>query len=137
MWIVGTNPTPEVTQLDGDGVHVTGRVDDVVPYYSRSTACVVPLRAGGGTRLKILEAMALGRPVVSTSLGCEGLEVVDGEHLFIADSPEQIADKVVRLLADQALRERIASNARQLVVARYDWDVIADSLMRTYAAVAQ
>ena len=63
LWIVGRDPRSEVLQLDGNGVHVTGRVDDVMPYYRRSAVCVVPLRAGGGTRLKILEAMALGRPV--------------------------------------------------------------------------
>jgi len=137
MWIVGKDPLPEVRQLNGDGVYVTGRVDDVVPYYSRSTACVVPLRAGGGTRLKILEAMALGRPVVSTSVGAEGLDVVDGEHLLIADSPEQFAEKTVRLLTDRALYQRITTNARQLVVTRYDWDAIAGQLMQIYAEMSK
>lgn len=130
MWIVGSDPSPEVMQLNGNGVHVTGRVDDVRPYYGRITVCVVPLRAGGGTRLKILEAMALGRPVVSTTIGCEGLEVADGEHLLIADSPERFAEQTVCLLTDRALYERIATNARQLVVTRYDWDVIAGQLMQ-------
>jgi len=137
MWIVGTDPRPEVRRLNGNGVHVTGRVEDVRPYYSRSTAFVVPLRAGGGTRLKILEAMALGRPVVSTSIGCEGLDVVDGEHLFIADSPEQFAEKTVRFLTDEALRQRITTKARQLVVTYYDWDVIARTLMQIYAEMAE
>ena len=137
MWVVGKNPPPEVERLGGNGVHVTGRVEDVRPYYGWSTVCVVPLRAGGGTRLKILEAMALGRPVVSTSIGCEGLEVADGEHLFIADQPEAFADRTVRLLTDAALRESITSRARGLVVSRYDWDVIAKQLMRVYAEVAR
>lgn len=137
MWIVGTNPLPEVIRLSGDDVYVTGRVDDVVPYYGRSTVCVVPLRAGGGTRLKILEAMALGRPVVSTTIGCEGLDVVDGEHLLIADSPEQFAEKTVCLLSDRALYQRITTNARQLVVTRYDWDAIANQLMQIYAEMAE
>lgn len=137
VWIVGINPRPEVKQLDGDGVHVTGRVDDVRPYYRRSTVCVVPLRAGGGTRLKIVEAMALGRPVVSTSIGCEGLDVVDGEHLFIADSPEEFAEKTVRLLTDEGLRKRITTKARRLVLNRYDWDVIAKGLMQIYAEMAE
>jgi len=137
MWIVGINPWPEVGRLDGDGVHVTGWVDDVRPYYGRSTVCVVPLRAGGGTRLKILEAMALGRPVVSTSIGCEGLDVIDGEHLLIADSPEQFAEKTVRLLTDEGLREHITTKARQLVMSRYDWDVIARRLMQVYAEMAE
>lgn len=135
MWIVGTNPSPEVIRLGGDGVHVTGRVDSIVPYYRQSSVCVVPLRIGGGSRLKILEAMALGRPVVSTSVGAEGLDVVDGEHILIADSPGEFARKTVRLLEDRALYGYIATNARQLVVARYDWDVIAGQLMQVYAGL--
>lgn len=134
MWIVGRDPTPAVQQLGGNRVHITGAVDDVIPYYSQSTVCVVPLRAGGGTRLKILEAMALGRPVVSTTKGCEGLDVVDSEHLFIADTPEQFAAKTVRLLTDPALRQRIVTNARQLVENVYNWDSIVEQLIQIYGA---
>jgi sugar transferase (PEP-CTERM/EpsH1 system associated) len=137
LWIVGRDPRPEVLQLNGDGVHVTGRVEDVIPYYRQSAVCVVPLRAGGGTRLKILEAMALGRPVVSTTIGCEGLDVVDGEHLLIADSPEQFAEKTVRLLTDQHLYRHISANGRQLAEARYDWDQIAGRLMGVYAEMLE
>jgi glycosyltransferase involved in cell wall biosynthesis len=132
LWIVGADPTPEVSALNRDGIHVTGRVKDVVPYYRRSAVSVVPLRAGGGTRLKILEAMALGRPVVSTSIGCVGLDVVDGEHLLVADNPKQFSDQVVRLLSDRTLYERIRTNARQLVVNRYDWDIIVGQLLDAY-----
>jgi glycosyltransferase involved in cell wall biosynthesis len=95
----------------------------------------VPLRAGGGTRLKILEAMALGRPVVSTAIGCEGLDVIDGEHLFIADNHEQFVKKTVLLLTDEALRQRITSNARRLVETDYDWDVIANKLVQIYSEI--
>ena len=137
IWIVGRDPVHEVMQLDGNGVHVTGRVADVLPYYRKSSVCVVPLRAGGGTRLKILEAMALGRPVVSTSIGCEGLDVDDGEHLLIADSSEQFAEKTVRLLTDKTLYEHITTNARKLVVSRYDWDGIAEQLMQIYTEVTE
>lgn len=133
LWIVGKDPRPEVLQLNGDGVHVTGRVDDVIPYYRQSAVCVVPLRAGGGTRLKILEAMALGRPVVSTPIGCEGLDVIDGEHLLIADNPKQFAEKTLRLLTDRQLYQHISANGRQLVETRYDWDKIAGRLMEIYA----
>ncbi len=132
FWIVGRDPRHEVLQLNGNGVHVTGRVDDVIPYYRQSAICVVPLRAGGGTRLKILEAMALGRPVVSTTIGCEGLDVCDGEHLLIADTPEQFAEKTVRLLTDQKLYQYISANGRQLVETRYDWDKIAGRLEEVY-----
>jgi polysaccharide biosynthesis protein PslH len=133
LWIVGRDPRPEVLRLNGEGVHVTGRVDDVIPYYRQSAVCVVPLRAGGGTRLKILEAMALGRPVVSTTIGCEGLDVADGEHLLVADSPELFAEKTIRLLTDQRLYQRISINGRQLVETSYDWDKIAGRLMEIYA----
>jgi sugar transferase (PEP-CTERM/EpsH1 system associated) len=134
-WIVGMNPPAEVLALAGDDVHVTGRVDDVAPYYQRSAVCVTPLRAGGGTRLKILEAMALGRPVVSSTVGCEGLDVRDGEHLLIADSPEQFARQTARLLSDERLCERIVRQARQLVEERYDWEVVAQRVQRIYADV--
>jgi polysaccharide biosynthesis protein PslH len=135
LWIVGRDPRPEVLRLNGSGIHVTGRVDDVIPYYRQSAVCVVPLRAGGGTRLKILEAMALGRPVVSTTIGCEGLEVIDGEHLLIADDPKEFAEKTVRLLTDRQLYERILLNGRRLVEARYDWDKIAGRLMEVYTEI--
>jgi len=137
VWIVGISPPPEVVKLSGDGVHVTGSVEDVLPYYERTSLSVIPLRAGGGTRLKILEAMALGRPVVSTSIGCEGLDLVDGQHLLIADDPEQFAEKTVRLLTDRALYQRIAAEARQLVVATHDWDVIARQLLDVYSKAMQ
>jgi glycosyltransferase involved in cell wall biosynthesis len=80
--------------------------------------------------------MALGRPVVSTSIGCEGLDVVNGEHLLVADSPEQFAEQAVRLLTDQTLYNLIRTNARQLVTARYDWDVIARKLLDVYHEAA-
>jgi sugar transferase (PEP-CTERM/EpsH1 system associated) len=133
LWIVGRMPRPEVRQLNGDGVHVAGQVDDVIPYYRQSAVCVVPLRAGGGTRLKILEAMALGRPVVSTTIGCEGLDVVDAQHLLIADTPRQFAEQTLRLLTDRQLYQRLSAQGRQLVEDRYDWDKIAAKLMDLYA----
>ena len=132
LWVVGRDPSPEVLALDEENVHVTGRVDEVIPYYQKSAICVVSLRAGGGTRLKILEAMALGRPVVSTSIGCEGLDVVDGEHLLIADTPTQFAEKTTRLLHDPGLYQRLSTNGRKLVENHYDWDPIADKLMNLY-----
>jgi glycosyltransferase involved in cell wall biosynthesis len=111
---------------------VTGTVEDVLPHYEATTVCVVPLRAGGGTRLKILEAMALGRPVVSTAIGCEGLDLIDGEHLLIADTPEQFAAKTVRLLKDAELSHDLCRNARKLVETRYGWDRIAQRLLDIY-----
>jgi sugar transferase (PEP-CTERM/EpsH1 system associated) len=136
MWIIGIGPTPVVQRLDGNGVHVTGKVDDLAPYYSQSQVCVVPLRAGGGTRLKILEAMAYGRPVVSTSIGCEGLDVVDGEHLLIANNPDRFVERTLSLLMDEGLRRHITTQARSLVEKLYDWDVISSRLLQVYTTLA-
>jgi glycosyltransferase involved in cell wall biosynthesis len=105
-------------------VHLTGYVADVRIPVAEATVCVAPIRQGGGTRLKILEAMALGTPVVATCKGAEGLEVTDGEHLLLADTPEAFADATLRLLGDPALRTRLALNARRLVEERYDWEQI-------------
>ncbi|MHB0875986.1 MAG: glycosyltransferase family 4 protein [Anaerolineae bacterium] len=137
LWLVGAAPPPEVQRLGTvPGVHVTGRVPDVGDYYRRSSVCVVPLRAGGGTRLKILEAMALGRPVVSTRLGAEGLDVVDGEHLWLADGADDMARAVLRLLSDRPAYERLVTNGRRLVERQYDWETVAARLLSLYAQTA-
>jgi glycosyltransferase involved in cell wall biosynthesis len=103
------------------GVILTGFVNDVRPLVARSWISLAPLREGGGTRLKILEAMALRSAVVTTSKGAEGLAVESGKHLFLADEPEAFADAVIRLLGDRNMRERITSDAYGLVRRRYDW----------------
>lgn len=128
FWIVGKDPAPEVIALAGDDIFVTGRVDDVQPYYEQTMLCVVPLRAGGGTRLKILEAMALGRPIVSTSVGCEGIEVSDGINIMIADTAEAFVEKVMQMLGDPVLRDNIRSQARKLVEDKYGWNQLADKM---------
>jgi len=107
-----------------DSVTLTGYVEDVRIPVAEAAACVIPIRQGGGTRLKILEAMALGTPVVATRKGAEGLEVVDGEHLLLADDAEHFASRTVELLSDANLRSRLAANARRLVEERYDWAAI-------------
>ncbi|HID63522.1 MAG TPA: glycosyltransferase [Anaerolineae bacterium] len=112
----------------GEGTILTGYLDDVRPTVAQSWACIVPLRIGGGTRLKILEAMALGTPVVSTSKGAEGLEVTHGENILIADTPAEFADAVLRLLDDRALRARLAANGRRLVEDQYGWEGIGKKL---------
>jgi len=112
----------------GAGVTLTGYLDDVRPAVARSWACVAPLRVGGGTRLKILEAMALGTPVVATSKGAEGLDVTPGHNILIADDPGQFADAVLGLLDDPMLRQKLALNGRRLVESLYDWQSIGDRL---------
>jgi glycosyltransferase involved in cell wall biosynthesis len=111
-----------------ESVTLTGYLDDIRPCVAQSWACVVPLRQGGGTRLKILEAMALGTPVVSTSKGAEGLGATPGEDILIADEPTAFAEAVLRLLDDPALRARLAANGQRLVGARYGWDQIGKKL---------
>jgi len=135
--IVGRAPTPSVKRLaDDSAIQVTGRVDDVRPYMRDAAVYVVPLRIGGGTRLKIFEAMAMGKAVVSTTIGAEGLPVTSGEHLMLADEPSTFANAVVALLRDHARRAQLESSARALVVERYDWSAVAGSLERALAAVA-
>jgi sugar transferase (PEP-CTERM/EpsH1 system associated) len=127
--IVGRTPTPAVKRLaDEHGVRVTGRVDDVRPYIQEAAVYIVPLRIGGGTRLKIFEAMAMGKAVVSTTVGAEGLPVTDGEHVMLADTPDAFARAVVRLLRDGDRRAQIGAAARALVLERYDWSAVAGSL---------
>ena len=118
-----------------DGVIFTGYLDDVRPAVARSWVCVVPLKVGGGTRLKILEAMALGTPVVATSKGAEGLDVTPGKDILIADEPEAFAEAVLRLLDEPSLRARLAAGGRRLVEARYSWQTCARVLEHTLQQV--
>ena len=112
-----------------ESVRLTGFVDDVRIPVAEAAACVVPIRQGGGTRLKILEAMALGTPVIATRKGAEGLDVVDGEHLLVADDPETFASRTRELLFGRDLRMRLTANARHLVEIRYDWQGIGRSFI--------
>jgi sugar transferase (PEP-CTERM/EpsH1 system associated) len=135
--IVGRAPTPAVQRLAGHaGIEVTGRVEDVRPHVARGMVYVVPLRIGGGTRLKIFEAMAMGKAVVSTSVGAEGLPVTDGRDIVIADDPRRFAAAVVSLLGDSEARRRLESAARRLVVERYDWSAVAQDFEDAIAQVS-
>lgn len=136
--ITGKTEGVDLSSLNlGAGVTLTGYLDDVRPAVARSWACVVPLRVGGGTRLKILEAMALGAPVVATSKGAEGLDVTPGHDILIADDPGQFADAVLRLLNDSMLRQKLALNGRRLVKALYDWQSIGERLSRLLESVVE
>ena len=112
------------------GVKLTGFVDDIRHLVARSSVSVAPIRIGGGTRLKILEAMALRTPVVSTPKGAEGLEVTDGKNILIADSPAQYAKAVCCLLHDPELRNQIVDNAYQLVTEKYNWSVVIPRFLK-------
>lgn len=129
--IVGREPPLEVRRL-GEllGVTVTGGVPDVRAYLASSAVALAPLRVGGGTRLKILEAFAMGKAVVSTSMGCEGLCAVPEEHLLVADHPELFARAVVQLLQDGEMRVRLGRAGRELVEEKYSWECCGAQLLR-------
>ena len=129
--VVGRNPPRQVRRL-AHGVLVTGTVPDVRPWMRQAAVFVVPLRVGSGTRLKILEAMATGCAVVSTTLGCEGLEVVPERDILIGDTPEVFAQQVVRCLRDSDLRARLGVQGRALVQQHYRWETIGDDLAVFY-----
>ena len=132
--IVGRAPTPAVRRLaELPGIEVTGRVDDVRPYVAASSVYVVPLRIGGGTRLKIFEAMAMQKPVVSTTVGAEGLPVRDGTHLVLADDPAAFAEATLQLLRDPARRRQVAADARRLVTEHYDWSAVGHDVEEALA----
>ena len=139
LTIVGRAPTPAVRKLAGEhpGVRVTGRVADVRPYMRDAAVYVVPLRIGGGTRLKIFEAMAMGKAVVSTSIGAEGLPVRDGEHLVIAEEPQAFAAAVVRLMRNLDARRALEDAAHHLVAEHYDWSAVAGELERALIGFAR
>jgi len=123
--IVGLKPPSSIRDLhDGKHVFVHADVPEVAPYVQRATLSIVPLRVGGGTRLKILESLALGTPVVSTTVGAEGLDLKHGEHLLLADRSEDFADSVIQLLSDEALSQRLADQGLERVRQLYLWSAI-------------
>jgi glycosyltransferase involved in cell wall biosynthesis len=118
-------------------MEVTGRVPDVRPYLERGSAFIVPMRVGGGTRLKIYEAMSMGLPVISTAIGAEGLPVTDGETAVLRDDARSFADATVRMLEDDPERRRIAEAGQRLVRERFGWGGVADAFMETCASVVE
>ena len=135
LTVVGRNPGSALLQVarSNPRIRVVGRVEDVRDYMSRAAAYVVPIRIGGGTRLKIYEAMAMGKPVVSTIVGAEGLPVRDGQELLIADRPDEFALAVIRLLNDASFANQLGERARKLVCENFGWDHAANS----FAAICQ
>ncbi len=124
--------SPQVRMRLQPGVEVTGRVPDLTPLYRSADIAIVPLLAGTGTRIKILEAFAYGLPVISTRVGYEGIAVNVGEHLLRAESPAEFHSAILSLLDNRAARARLAANGRQLVVQQYDWEVIASAHEAVY-----
>lgn len=130
---VGQKPAPAVTALNKwPGVEVTGMVPDTRPYIADAAVYVVPLRMGSGTRLKMLEAMAMGKAIVSTSFGAAGIECVNEREVLIADTAQEFADAVVSLLRDRARAQQMGARARQLAVEKYDWRQLAAKFDEIY-----
>ena len=134
--IVGANPVPEVKALAGQGVRVLGRVPEVSPHLEGAAAMLVPLRIGGGTRLKIVEALAMNTPVVSTTIGAEGLGLVHKEHLLLADTPETFARATLELLDDPTGAAKLGQTGADYIKKHYRWDVLAEELVDYWERVA-
>lgn len=131
--VIGAHP-PDSVRAYGrlPGVSIEGQVPDIRPYVSRAAVYVVPLRVGGGTRLKILDAMAMGKAIVSTAVGCEGLDVRPGHDIVVADEPGDIAAKVLTLMGDASLRKALGSAARRTVEDRYTWERLGEAQEEVY-----
>lgn len=132
FYIVGAGASDELKRLAGPNVVVTDTVPDVRPYVHKSAVVVVPLRMGGGTRLKVVEGLSMAKAVVSTSLGCEGIDVTHLEHLLIADEPRDFADAVLKLLSDRELAAKLGREGRALVTRQYTWQTVVNRMEAFY-----
>jgi glycosyltransferase involved in cell wall biosynthesis len=133
LQLIGRNAPADQARYDAEpGVTALGYVADIRPSLAEARCCVVPIRVGGGTRLKILDAWAMGKAVVSTSIGCEGLDAVDGENILIRDTADAMADAVLQVLRDAGLRSRLAHNARRRAVETYSWSVVGQRIRSAY-----
>ena len=133
FYIVGNHPTEQIRRLaDQKGVVVTGYVPDIRPYFEKASVFVAPLRAGSGIQTKNLEAMAMGIPVVTTSIGAMGLEAETDTELLIADTPETFAERVIHLIENPNIRQNLANAGRKRVEASYDWQVLVNRLEQVY-----
>jgi glycosyltransferase involved in cell wall biosynthesis len=136
LLIVGDHPPEDVLSLTSQpGISVIGPVEDIRPYLRQALVFLAPVRTGSGTRQKILDAMAMGLPVVSTSVGCEGLEAADGESICLAETPDEFRKKVRRLVRDPEFRSRLALGGRRLVEERYSRRAAVDKLAALFRVV--
>jgi glycosyltransferase involved in cell wall biosynthesis len=135
-WIGAASAEQQRSYRERYGVELTGYVNDAAPFMREAACHIVPLRTGSGTRLKILNAWAMGKPVVSTSVGCEGLAAVDGDNILIRDEPRSFAHAVAAVMEDPALGRRLGMRARDTVERLYSWDVIGRQMLDTYLTIA-
>jgi sugar transferase (PEP-CTERM/EpsH1 system associated) len=138
LYVVGQRPPKNVRQLASEAITVTGLVPDIAHEYMKSSVAVAPTRFGSGTLNKVIEALALGVPVVATTIGTSGLSALrDGQEILVADDPRQFAEHVIRLLSDPPLRTRLAQAGSAYVRSHLSWDVLAEQLQSVYADVAE
>lgn len=131
--LIGKNSTDEKTRFESHpGVTCNGHVPDIRPHFAKAAVSIVPIRVGGGTRLKILDSWSMGKAVVSTSVGCEGLETVDGHNILIRDDPAEFAAAVVQVLSDHHLRDRLGREARKTAEEHYAWRAVGGKLVGFY-----
>jgi glycosyltransferase involved in cell wall biosynthesis len=139
LTIVGKNPPKDFLQVAGESggsVIVTGYVPDIDPYFEDAAVMVIPVRAGGGMRVRILEAFARGMPVVTTTVGLEGIQAEPGLDVLVADDPYEFAQATIRILKDQEMQVRLSKNGRQLARDKYDWQVVLSKLEKVYESFA-
>jgi len=135
-WI-GRAPPEAIDRFRALGVEMLGYVPDIRPELNRARCVIVPLRVGGGTRLKILDAWAMGKAVVSTGLGCEGLRVKPGDNILIADGPSDFASSILSVLRDSQLRRRLESGGRATAEAHYDWELLGQVMNSHYRSLIE
>ncbi|NMB87736.1 MAG: glycosyltransferase [Chloroflexi bacterium] len=138
--VVGKNPPKDFINAAAKSegkIQVMGYVPELRPFYEEADVVVVPVRAGGGMRVRILEAFTLGVPVVTTTVGLEGIQAADKEDVMIADSPQDFSDAVCRILCEPKLQKQLAQNSRQVVENRYDWRVVLDQMGQVYGESAE
>ncbi len=138
MYIIGRDPPDELTQLSSKdrNLIVTGYVDDVRLYFEKASLYVCPIRDGGGTRLKILDALSSQIPIVATRIAAEGIDVEHEKNILIAETPKEISESIIRLLDDRHLSEKLAYEGRLLVEKSYEWSVIGNKLSIIYKELA-
>jgi glycosyltransferase involved in cell wall biosynthesis len=135
LLIVGRGDEAERERLRRPGVELTGEVPDVRPYLAGAAVVIVPIRMGGGTRLKVVEALSMARPMVSTTLGCEGVNVRHGEHLLVADGADEFAGAVIQLLEDRWLAAELGRAGRRRMEEEYSWELAGERLESLYGRV--
>lgn len=132
LWIVGMNITDGIKQKAVGDIEITEAIPDIRDAYSNATVLVTPIKGPGGTRLKILEAMASGMPIATTSVGAEGLEVSNGEQMLISDNMDELANQAVKIIRDKDLARKLGENARKFVREKFSWQISADELDKIY-----